>query len=386
MMSVEGRETIGQADRRNGGRRPGRDFRLALAALLLSALITACGGSEQEESDAAASPEAAEPASPDATVLAERAGGIFGPLPASMDGPGGPATVAEIDLGRMLYYDKRLSKNHDVACNSCHMLDRFGVDGEPTSPGHRGQRGDRNSPTVYNAALHTAQFWDGRAPDVEAQAKGPVLNPIEMASPSEAHVERVLASMPGYVEAFAAAYPDQAEPVSYDNMARAIGAFERKLTTPGRFDAFLGGDLSALDATEQRGLETFLSVGCATCHMGPAVGGTLYRKLGQIFPYETEDVGRENVTGETTDRHVFKVPSLRNVAETGPWFHDGSLGELEEVVRVMGYHQLGQELTAEQIGDLVAFLRSLTGEVDTAFVAEPELPESGPDTPAPDPS
>ncbi len=319
-------------------------------------------------------------------ALAARALSSFGPLPPVALNANNLATQAKVDLGRMLYYDARLSKNHDVSCNSCHMLDRFGVDNQPTSPGHRGQRGDRNSPTVYNAALHIAQFWDGRAPDVEAQAKGPILNPIEMASRSEADVVALLSSMPGYLEAFAAAYPTQLRPVTYDNMANAIGAFERKLMTPGRFDAFMKGDLKALDATERRGLETFLAVGCNTCHTGPALGGQLYRKLGFIFPYETEDLGREKVTGLAADRHVFKVPSLRNVAETGPYFHDGSITELREAVRIMGYHQLGQTLTDAQISDIVAFLRALTGKIDQQYIARPALPASGPNTPRPDPS
>lgn len=320
------------------------------------------------------------------TALSEKAATLIGVLPASAPNAQNPGTEAKIDLGRMLYYEKRLSKNHDIACNSCHGLDTYGVDNQPNSPGHRGQRGDRNSPTVYNAALHVAQFWDGRAPDVEAQAKGPILNPIEMAAPSEAHVVSVLASIPGYVAAFAAAFPEEEDSLSYDNMARAIGAFERNLMTPGRLDAFVSGDPEALNETEQRGLATFLSVGCNSCHTGPALGGALYRKLGFIFSYETEDVGRENLTGSPADRHVFKVPSLRNIAETGPYFHDGSLTELSEVVRVMGYHQIGIELGDDQVSDLVAFLGSLTGDVDADYVAEPALPASGPTTPAPDPN
>jgi cytochrome c peroxidase len=321
-----------------------------------------------------------------AAALSARAHSILGPLPDSAPNPDNPGTPEKLDLGRMLYYDARLSKNHDVSCNSCHLLDAYGVDGQPNSPGHRGQRGDRNSPTVFNAALHISQFWDGREPDVEAQAKGPVLNPIEMAAPSEEYVVAVLASIPGYVEAFGAAFPDQEEPITYDNMAFAIGAFERNLMTPGPFDAFVNGDLTALDAAELRGLDTFFAVGCNSCHTGSTLGGSLYRKLGFIFPYETEDPGRENVTSNAADRHVFKVPSLRNIAQTGPYFHDGSIEDLSEVVRLMGYHQLGQQLDEAQIADLVAFLGSLTGEVDAEYVARPELPANGPDTPAPDPS
>jgi cytochrome c peroxidase len=349
----------------------------ASALLIGLGLLTACAGTD------AGTDGTPDPA---ALALAERASVLFEPLPVLVPNPANPMSVAKTNLGRMLYYDARLSKNHDISCNSCHQLDAFGVDGEATSPGHRGARGDRNSPTVYNAALHIAQFWDGRAPDVEAQAKGPVLNPIEMAAPSEEYVVRTLASMPGYRAAFAAAFPGEAEPLTYDNMANAIGAFERELMTPGRFDLFIEGNATALDETERRGLATFIAVGCNSCHMGPALGGQLYRKLGQIFPYETEDLGRENVTGEPADRYVFKVPSLRNIAKTGPYFHDGSIATLEEAVRIMAYHQLGQTLDGNQIADIVAFLGSLTGNVNQGYVAKPELPVSGPDTPAPDPS
>ncbi len=359
--------------------------------------LAGCSNEQAEEAVVAPAaapqtPAAETPATDPAIVaLAEKAKSMLQPLPASMPNPASEATPAKVALGRMLYYETRLSKNHDISCNSCHQLDNFGVDNEPTSPGHRGARGDRNSPTVYNAALHIAQFWDGRAADVEAQAKGPILNPVEMASLSESDVEAVLDSIPGYVEAFAAAFPGDADPVSYENMARAIGAFERNLTTRDRLDAFLGGDLEALDERERRGLDTFFNVGCNSCHNGPALGGQMYRKLGFVFAYYTDpekpgDPGREKVTGDPADRHVFKVPSLRNVAKTGPYFHDGSISSLEEVVRLMGYHQVGLTLEPAQIEDLVAFLGALTGEVDAAYVAKPALPASGPATPKPDPS
>jgi len=365
-----------------------------IVALLISGLLISAGCDSGGESGGAPISEGADVVAPEseaavdreAAELASRALTAFGSLPLNVPNLENVATEAKIDLGRMLYYDPRLSKNHDISCNSCHLLDAYGVDGQPNSPGHRGQRGDRNSPTVYNAAIHVAQFWDGREPDVEAQAKGPVLNPIEMAAPSEEFVVAVLASIPGYVEAFSAAFPDQTDALSYDNMARAIGVFERNLLTPGRFDAFMGGDLAALDSEERKGLETFLAVGCNSCHMGTAVGGSLYRKLGFVFPYETEDKGRENFTGEEIDRHVFKVPSLRNIAETGPYFHDGSIRDLSEVVRLMGYHQLGLTLRDEQVSEIVSFLGALTGEIDSDYVAKPTLPASGPDTPAPDPS
>jgi len=354
-----------------------------------------CSSEKSEEAASApASPDAADapaepapPAADAATVaLAEKAKAILQPLPTSVPNPANEATPAKIDLGRMLYYDTRFSKSQEISCNSCHMLDAYGVDNEPTSPGHKGARGERNSPTVYNAALHIAQFWDGRAADVEEQAKGPILNPAEMAMGSDVEVVDILKSIPGYATAFAAAFPGEADPIHYDNMARAIGAFERNLMTPGRLDAFMGGQLDALTEQERRGLDTFFNTGCNSCHNGPALGGQMYRKLGFVFAYETKDVGREKVTSDPADRHVFKVPSLRNVAKTGPYFHDGSIASLEEVVRLMGYHQVGLTLEPAQIADIVAFLGALTGEVDAAYIAKPTLPESGPNTPKPDPS
>ncbi len=320
----------------------------------------------------------------EARALSQRAAAVFAPLPTEMASESNPRSAAKVRLGRMLYYEPRLSKSQEISCNSCHMLDRFGADGEPTSPGHNGQRGDRNSPTTYNAALHLAQFWDGRSPDVEDQAKGPVLNPVEMAMPSEAKVEGLLRSIPDYERLFREAFPGESQPVTFDNMALAIGAFERGLVTPGPFDRFLAGDVEALDAAQQRGLRTFLATGCTTCHNGVTVGGLLYQKLGLVHPYESEDPGRFQVTGNEADRNVFKVPTLRNVAETGPWFHDGSVRSLEEAVRLMGWHQLGRELDDRQVGDLVAFLGSLTGEIDWGYVAKPELPEGSASTPGPD--
>jgi cytochrome c peroxidase len=318
--------------------------------------------------------------------LRVRGRAVFGELPKDAASADRPVTKERADLGRTLYFDPRLSKNQHISCNSCHQLDRAGVDGEATSPGHRGQRGGRNSPTVYNAALHLAQFWDGREPDVEAQAKGPVLNPIEMAMPSEAAVLEVLRSIPGYAPMFAAAFPQDSDPITYDNMGTAIGAFERLLLTPAPFDRYLAGDDAAISAEARRGLESFLARGCVSCHMGPAIGGSMYRKLGFVRPYATEDVGREAVTGKATDRHVFKVPSLRNVTETGPWFHDGSIADLDEAVRLMGHHQLGIQLDAAERADLVAFLGSLSGSAPADLIAKPDLPPSGPGTPKADPN
>ncbi len=320
-----------------------------------------------------------------AAALRDRVGGIFGELPKEMVSEKTSITEAKVTLGRSLYYEKRLSKNHDISCESCHHLAKFGVDNEPTSPGHKGQLGGRNSPTVYNAALQFKQFWDGRAENVEEQAKGPVLNPVEMAMVSEETTVGVLKSIPGYVKLFEAAFPDQ--DISYDKMAEAIGAFERKLVTPSPFDAFLAGDDGALSDRALRGLDTFVSAGCVSCHSGPGIGGTMFQKLGLLKPFESKDLGREEVTKSEADRHMFKVPGLRNVAKTGPYLHDGSVKSLEAMVDIMVSHQTAKgSFTERERGDVVAFLGSLTGVLPNELIAMPDLPKSGPSTPKPDPS
>lgn len=294
-------------------------------------------------------------------------------------------TDEKITLGRMLYYEPRLSKNQKISCNSCHGLDNYGVDSEATSPGHKGQRGGRNSPTVYHAAGHLAQFWDGREPDVEAQAKGPVLNPIEMAMPSADHVVKVLKSIPGYVKAFKKAFPDAKDAVTYDNMAKAIGAFERKLVTPSRVDKFLAGDTDALTAKEKKGMVEFFNAGCLVCHTGRYFGGDKYMKLGLVKPWPgVNDFGRSEITKSDSDKHSFKVPSLRNIAKTGPYLHDGSQTDLKKQIRMMAKHQLGKDLTDEQVESVHTFLEALTGEIPTEYIKKPELPKSGPNTPEPD--
>ena len=322
----------------------------------------------------------------DRAKLSQAAMGIFGILRSEAVSEMNPITEAKTELGRRLYYDKRLSKNHDISCNSCHYLSDYGVDGEPTSIGHRGQRGDRNAPTVYNAAFHIAQFWDGRARDVEEQAKGPILNPIEMAMPSEEAVVSTVKSIPGYAPLFRVAFPNHADPITYDHMARAIGAFERRLVTPSRFDTFQRGELDALSDAEVAGLTLFINTGCISCHNRATLGGTTYQKVGVVHEYVTEDMGRFAITGNELDRHVFKVPSLRNIAETAPYFHDGQVKTLEEAVRLMGHHQLGWDLSENEVKSIVAFLGSLTGTIDREYIAMPKLPPSGSGTPAPNPN
>ncbi len=279
-----------------------------------------------------------------------------------------------IDLGRMLYFEPRMSASGNMSCNTCHGLNNYGMDGLRFSLGHTGNPVGRNSPSVYNAALHVAQFWDGRAANVEEQAKGPILASGEMGMPSGDEVVSVLKSISGYLPYFEAAFPGEDDPITYDNVGTAIGAFERRLVTPGRFDAFLAGDETALTEREQEGLALFVQTGCTACHYGPTLGGNSYAALGAQEPYVTNDVGRYAVTGEEADMHVFKVPSLRNVAVTGPYLHDGSVPTMESMVQLMVRHQLGKELTSDQVDTMVIFLRSLTGELPADYTAAPELP------------
>jgi cytochrome c peroxidase len=287
---------------------------------------------------------------------------VFAPLPDSAPSAENPSNPAKVALGRSLYFDTRLSKDQKLSCNSCHKLDSFGVDNEPTSPGNAGERGGRNSPTVYNAALHVAQFWDGRATNVESQALGPILNPIEMAMASEAAVLDRLKKDKKTVVAFKAAFPGEAQPVTYINAGKAIGAFERTLLTPSRFDDFLKGNNDALSAQEKKGGELFVKTGCVACHNGATIGGQMYQKLGLVKEYDTKDMGRFEVTKQEADKKLFKVPSLRNVAKTGPYFHDGSVKTLDQAVSLMAEYQLGKQLSNEEVADLVAFLGSLTGD------------------------
>lgn len=358
---------------------------LILGAVLALAACPAKDKPSEESAPAAAEQPEAKPTV--GVVVPDGTKKMFAALPAEYASPDNPLTDEKIALGRMLYFDARLSKNQDVSCNSCHALDSYGVDGQPTSPGHKGQLGGRNSPTVYNAGAHVAQFWDGRAADLEEQAGGPVLNPVEMAMPDEASVLKVLNSVPGYVEAFKKAFPADKAPVTYANMTQAIGAFERKLVTPAPFDKYIQGDEGALTDAQKKGLNTFVESGCTACHNGPELGGKAYFKLGMVKPWPSEsDLGRFDVTKNEADKMVFRVPTLRNVAKTGPYFHDGSVKDLDDAVQKMAVHQLGRELTSQQVAEIVSFLDSLTGELPLEYIKAPQLPPSTAKTPNPDPS
>ena len=348
---------------------------LAVAAAVATVALTLwrCGGADRPPGTEA-TPSAAELQA--MRDLRERALALFSPLPDTVKHPAAPDTPEKVHLGGLLFRDTRLSVDGTISCNSCHMLEAFGADTEPTSTGVRGQKGGRNSPTVYNAALHNLQFWDGRATDVEQQAGMPVLNPVEMAIPDEQFLVDRLKGTPEYPALFRAAFPGVAEPITYANIREAIGAFERTLLTPSRFDAFLLGDNTALDSLEVAGLRTFMDVGCATCHNGAAVGGGSLMKFGVHADYHaltgspSGDVGREQVTGSAADRDVFKVPGLRNVTRTAPYFHDGRVAELDKAIRVMAEAQLGKALTEAEVNAILAFLELLTGERPTFVTAD----------------
>lgn len=361
--------------------------------MIVAALSVAACDKPKEPAPAPAEQTAQPLAAPNPAELRTKAKALFGTLPSVVEHKDRPITDARVALGRTLYYDHRLSKNQDLSCNSCHALDAFGIDprheavDKGTSLGHKLQFGDRNSPTVYNAALHVAQFWDGRAVDVEEQAKGPILNPVEMAMPDEASAVKVVKSIPGYEPMFKEAFPDDKDPITFDNIAVAIGAFERKLVTPSPFDKWLEGDDSALTEEQLAGLDTFINTGCAACHNGPAIGGGMYQKLGLIKPYPTKDEGRFQATQQEADKFFFKVPSLRNIAKTGPYFHDGSIKKLEDAVRIMAEYQTpAGAIGDDKVKSIVTFLEALTGTVPADYIAKPELPPNGPKTPGPDPS
>ncbi len=303
--------------------------------------------------------------------------GQWQPLPDKAPAPAdNPTTEAKVELGRMLYFDPRFSATGTVACNSCHNVMLGGDDNRPVSMGVHGKTGGRSAPTVWNAAFNSSQFWDGRAATLEDQAKGPVVNPVEMGmSDLERAMQRVR-DIPGYRPLFEQAFGKD-DPMTVDNAARAVAAYERTLITPNSpYDLFVKGDKSALTEQQQRGMKTFAEVGCTSCHSGPAFNGPamkpgtgffmkfpVYADSEYVKKYDfLADGGRFQVTGKEADRNLFKVPTLRNVALTAPYFHNGAVPTLDEAVRVMAKLQLDKELTDAQVEDIVAFLNGLTGE------------------------
>ncbi len=271
-----------------------------------------------------------------------------------------------ISLGEKLYFEKKLSVNNTISCNSCHLLDKFGVDNQATSPGHNKKRGNRNSPTTYNAAINFVQFWDGRAENLEAQAVGPILNPIEHGYKDAESVIKAIDTAE-YQAHFARAFNNKSGSLNLPNIGVAIAAFEKTLLTPSRFDDYLRGDANAITQQEKVGLKKFMEFGCTACHDGAGVGGGMFQKVGLVNEYDTKDQGRFEVTKNADDRKFFKVPSLRNIHHTAPYFHDGKVKTLEDAIRKMAFHQLGQDLSKEDVNDIKIFLGSLSGKPETFY-------------------
>jgi cytochrome c peroxidase len=321
-----------------------------------------------------------------ADALRDAAIGEFKPLPSTIPALNENAVTPEkIDLGKALFFDPRLSASGVFSCYSCHNLTTGGDDNMETSVGHGWQKGPRNAPTALNAVLNEAQFWDGRAEDLAAQAKGPVQAGVEMANTPD-NVVATLKSMPDYVTWFTASFPDDADPVTFDNMAKAIEAFEATLLTPAPFDAWLNGDDNALTADAKAGLQLFMDKGCSSCHSGVNVGGHGYYPFGLIEKPGSEilppgDKGRFAVTDTADDEYVFRASPLRNIALTAPYFHSGKVWDLSVAVEIMAESQLGAELKPEETAQIVAFLNSLTGKM--AAVTLPVLPAETADTPRP---
>ncbi len=319
--------------------------------------------------------------------LMKKAQENFKPIPSIVPAVKDNAVTHEkVELGKFLFFDPRLSASEIISCNTCHNLGTGGVDAGPTSVGHAWQKGPRRAPTVYNAVFNIAQFWDGRAADLKAQAKGPVQASVEMNSTPE-HVVKTLASMPDYVEMFQKAFPNEASPVTFDNFAKAVEAFEATLITPAsKFDQYLEGNENALNEQEKSGLTFFMSKGCVACHNGINVGGQGYFPFGvvenpgaEVLP--STDKGRFNVSKTASDEYVFRAAPLRNVALRAPYFHTGQVWSLKQAVGVMGSSQLGAKLTDKEEDDIVAFLGALTGELPS--VSFPVLPIRTNSTPEP---
>ena len=299
---------------------------------------------------------------PNPAELRARALAVFEPLPDRMPGSEND-TEAMVKLGRKLYFDKRLSADKKLSCNSCHSVSTGGTYGRFTSVRSPIKHGERDSPTVFNAGLHIAQYWDGRSPNLDAQAEEPMMNPDEMAMPGEEELLKRLNAVSSYRRKFAAAFPGDTNSITIENASRAIAAFERTLITRDRFDKFLEGKDSALSRREREGLELFLDNNCQKCHNGPVLGGNSFQTLGVFHPYaNTNDIGRGKITGDEADRYRFKVPALRNVALTAPYFHDGKVATLPEAVSLMAQLQLDRELSRQEVESMVLFLRSLSDE------------------------
>jgi cytochrome c peroxidase len=319
------------------------------------------------------------PARADDATLLSQAREIFKPLPKDVGMPDLPLTAPRVELGRMLFFDPRFTIDANISCATCHQPALYGTDGLAKAIGVQQRPHPRNSPTILNSALSIIH-WRGDRESVEDQAIKALASPITNGLPDEKAVLDRLARIPGYAPVFKAAFPDDAASMTVQNMAKAIGAYERTLVTPSPFDAYLAGNVNALSPTARAGLEKFISTGCIACHEGTAMGGSMFRKFGVLEDYwkatgsQTIDKGRFDVTNNLDDLYVFRVPSLRNVAMTAPYFHDGSVMALPDAVRIMARVQLGVMLPDADTRVIVAFLESLTGELPPNFGTIPALP------------
>ena len=356
-------------------------FRITMWATA-AMLIAACGQQAEAPKEQAGQKAPAAPT----TTVEKSAAAPAAVVRESLIKPIDAAVIKEplkVELGKKLYFDPRLSKSGALSCNSCHNLMTSGTDNLTSSIGHGWVEGPINSPTVYNSVFNIKQFWDGRADTLKAQAGGPIENPKEMASTHE-HVVTVLNSIPQYVGEFKKAYG--VEKVAIDQVVDAIALFEETLVTPNaRFDQWLRGDDKALTEQEKKGYELFTSTGCIACHNGAAVGATSFQKFGVYGKYLTKNgaTGRGGVTKNPDEMMVFKVPTLRNIELTYPYFHDGAVNNLADAVNVMAKIQLDKTFTAEENAQIVAFLKTLTGE--RPKMEMPLLPPSTDKTPLPEP-
>jgi cytochrome c peroxidase len=312
--------------------------------------------------------------------LFSRAKQLFAPLPKVMASEQNPITPEKVRLGKILFYETRISIDGTVSCAKCHPMSLYAADGLRKAIGNNCKINPRNAPTLFNAAEQISEHWIGNRTSVEDQAKQSVIGPPAFGMVKYEDVEKRLKGYREYVSLFKAAFPADKDPVKVDNFAKAIGAFERTLVTPAPFDAYLKGDDKALTSGQKAGLKTFMDVGCMGCHSGTYVGGQMYQKFGIIEPYwkytksEKIDDGRSAVTKNEADKYFFKVPVLRNVAKTPPYFHDGSVDSLSDAVVIMAKVQLGRDLSAKQTEEIVEFLVSLTGEIPDDALKIPLLP------------
>ena len=344
---------------------------LACTGVVIGALASAVSAEDKEQ------------------ALLERARQLFKPLPADAGTAERPLTPERIELGRALFFETRVSSDGVVSCAKCHQPSLYGTDALPTSQGNSGKIIPRNAPTVFNTALQFVQHYGGNRADVEEQAVKALVSPLAYGNADYAAAQARLRGLTAYRPLFEKAFPGEAEPVTVENWGKAIGAYERVLLTPAPFDRYLNGDTGSLNAQAKQGLDKFMSLGCAGCHNGVTVGGQMYQKFGltqdywvltgskEVELFKGRDKGKFQDTKNEADAFIFKVQQLRNVAVTPPYFHDGSVEKLGDAVRIMGKLQLGQDLGDQDVGDIVAFLQSLTGEVPLQFANVPSLPSAG---------